>query len=171
MVDRRQFLAIGAVSVSPLLAGCSDVLGGNETDVEDSDGDGVIDSEDYAPRDPDVQERSDIVEETTTDSGPDSIAEFQSYNRDPMEGYQCSVTATVGSADRIEVVFESHGTENETQAVPGEVLVGIRSGTDRHVIFAPNDDFGNGPLHFGDRIVAVAVTGSGRDQIAETIIA
>lgn len=30
------------------------------TTLQDSDGDGVIDSEDYAPDDPDVQEKSDI---------------------------------------------------------------------------------------------------------------
>jgi len=44
------------------MAGCVDVLGGSE-DIQDTDGDGVIDSEDYAPRDPDVQQRSDLTEQ------------------------------------------------------------------------------------------------------------
>jgi len=63
MVDRRRFVAAGAASLTSLIAGCSDILGqgSEETDIQDSDGDGVIDSEDYAPRDPDVQERSDVV--------------------------------------------------------------------------------------------------------------
>lgn len=38
-------------------------------DIQDTDGDGVIDSEDYAPRDPDVQRKSDVVT-TTGGSGP-----------------------------------------------------------------------------------------------------
>jgi hypothetical protein len=41
------------------IAGCSDG-GSSQNDISDSDGDGVIDSEDYAPQDPDVQEKSDI---------------------------------------------------------------------------------------------------------------
>jgi hypothetical protein len=42
-----------------------------EQSIQDSDGDGVIDSEDYAPQDPEVQERSDLEE-----SGSDSIPGF-----------------------------------------------------------------------------------------------
>lgn len=40
----------------------------SETTIQDSDGDGVIDSEDYAPRDPKVQEKSDL--QTTSTSAP-----------------------------------------------------------------------------------------------------
>lgn len=35
-----------------------------EDDIQDSDGDGVIDSEDYAPNDPEVQEKSDLQSNT-----------------------------------------------------------------------------------------------------------
>lgn len=42
---------------------------GGDGGVQDSDGDGVIDSEDYAPNDPDVQEKSDL-RSTTDGSGP-----------------------------------------------------------------------------------------------------
>jgi len=43
--------------------------GSTDQQLADSDGDGMIDSADYAPRDPDVQERSDL-ESTTDGSGP-----------------------------------------------------------------------------------------------------
>lgn len=58
-MNRRGLLARGVpLAVPAALTGCT-----GETDdgrVQDSDGDGMIDSEDYAPRDPDVQERSDV---------------------------------------------------------------------------------------------------------------
>lgn len=57
---RRQFLrASGIVSIIGL-AGCSQITG--EEGIKDTDGDGVIDSEDYAPRDASVQ-RAEQVEE------------------------------------------------------------------------------------------------------------
>jgi len=43
--------------------------GSTDQQLADSDGDGTIDLADYAPRDPDVQERSDL-ESTTDGSGP-----------------------------------------------------------------------------------------------------
>lgn len=43
-----------------MTAGCSSIGGSSDSGVEDSDGDGVIDSEDYAPQDPDVQDKSDV---------------------------------------------------------------------------------------------------------------
>jgi hypothetical protein len=39
------------------MSGC---LGNQQQEIQDTDGDGVIDSKDYAPRDPDVQRKSDI---------------------------------------------------------------------------------------------------------------
>lgn len=56
---RRGFLGSGAVLAATGLAGCSQITG--ENDIQDSDGDGVIDSEDYAPRDASVQ-RAEQVE-------------------------------------------------------------------------------------------------------------
>jgi len=56
-MDRRQLLTTGAL----FLAGCNGLnQSGGSDDIQDSDGDGVIDSEDYAPNDPDVQEKSDL---------------------------------------------------------------------------------------------------------------
>jgi len=172
MVDRRRFVAAGAASLTSLIAGCSDILGqgSEETDIQDSDGDGVIDSEDYAPRDPDVQERSDVVRATTTEQEGSATAEFRSFSRDPMDGHQCSISVTVGSADRVEVIFESPGRSSNAEAIPGETLATIDSGKDRYITYAPNEELGNGPLYFGDEVIAVAVSGSDRTQIASTII-
>jgi len=73
-VDRRRMLASVATSAT-LLAGCS--TGGSsdggsspsDDPIRDSDDDGVIDSEDYAPHDPDVQEQSDVAG-SATDAAP-----------------------------------------------------------------------------------------------------
>lgn len=56
--SRREFLRVSSVSIAAGLAGCS--ISSDTSDISDSDGDGVIDSEDYAPRDPEVQKRADI---------------------------------------------------------------------------------------------------------------
>lgn len=42
------------------IAGCLGGDDGSGDDVQDSDGDGVVDSQDYAPNDPEVQEKSDV---------------------------------------------------------------------------------------------------------------
>lgn len=65
-MNRRTYLTatgVGLLSIS----GC---LGGGDSDVQDSDGDGVIDSADYAPKDPEVQEKSDIVSTETISPSP-----------------------------------------------------------------------------------------------------
>jgi hypothetical protein len=66
--SRRQFLTTTATGVSAsLLAGLAGCTG---NDIQDADDDGRIDSEDYAPDDPSVQEKSDVAsypgKETTT---------------------------------------------------------------------------------------------------------
>ena len=58
---RRRVLRTGSVVGIAGLTGCSQITGGN--DIKDTDGDGVIDSEDYAPRDPDVQDAEDVADE------------------------------------------------------------------------------------------------------------
>lgn len=50
-MERRRFISATGLSLFVLGAGCS---GSDENTIQDSDGDGVIDSEDYAPNDPDV---------------------------------------------------------------------------------------------------------------------
>jgi hypothetical protein len=57
---RRKFLQTGGVVGIAGLTGCSQITG--ENDIKDTDGDGVIDSEDYAPRDASVQDAEDVQE-------------------------------------------------------------------------------------------------------------
>ncbi|MFC6954181.1 hypothetical protein [Halorubellus litoreus] len=74
---RRRILAAVGVTGTIGVSGCLRLTGSEEptstaTSIKDSDGDGVIDSEDYAPRDPDVQEESDVENDdaTTADADP-----------------------------------------------------------------------------------------------------
>jgi hypothetical protein len=70
-MKKRQFI----VCFSFLLSGCMASESNTESTatptktsqptIKDTDGDGVIDSEDYAPRDPEVQEKSDVTQPTT----------------------------------------------------------------------------------------------------------
>jgi hypothetical protein len=70
---RRRFLELcGGVGLTAV-AGCLRMSGGTSTPTPsttvrpDSDGDGVVDSEDYAPGDPAVQRKAQLREESTTD--------------------------------------------------------------------------------------------------------
>lgn len=56
---RRRFLAAVGATGAVGIAGCLGVLDDDE-DIQDSDGDGVIDSKDYAPRDPAVQRKAQL---------------------------------------------------------------------------------------------------------------
>lgn len=80
---RRRLLSGLSVGLTLTIAGCSsdgtvsadgtnsaDGTDSGGNDVQDSDGDGVIDSEDYAPRDPDVQQEGDTNTETEDESTP-----------------------------------------------------------------------------------------------------
>jgi len=75
VVTRRKLLS--GVSVVGMIAITGCVSGGeSQGDIEDSDGDGVIDSEDYAPRDPEVQERND-VQTSQTEAGTPTQTETE----------------------------------------------------------------------------------------------
>jgi len=63
-LTRRRFLVTGVAATTATSAGCTGLLGDEE--VQDSDGDGVIDSEDYAPRDPEVQRKEQLVDDDCT---------------------------------------------------------------------------------------------------------
>jgi len=79
---RRRFLQLSCIVSAGALAGCSSLFeGGYE---EDSDGDGVVDSEDPAPQNDDIQREEELTEEqsptpteteTPTDSGLPSTTE------------------------------------------------------------------------------------------------
>ena len=93
--NRRQVLtSVGAISLVSF-AGCSSLAGDEDSEVSDMDGDGMIDSEDYAPRDPEVQEKSDLVnqdEDSEECSCPDQsqaaateVDEFENGNTSGWE--------------------------------------------------------------------------------------
>lgn len=68
--SRRRFLRAAGLGGTIATAGCLRLIGGGggtptptptaTSDIRDTDGDGVIDSEDYAPRDPDVQRKEQV---------------------------------------------------------------------------------------------------------------
>lgn len=66
-MERRRLLRLSGGIGSAFLAGCTGALEDDDggLSIQDSDGDGVIDSEDYAPNDPEVQEKSDLQSKTT----------------------------------------------------------------------------------------------------------
>lgn len=80
---RRQFLRSGGVVSIIGLTGCSQVPRvqiGN--DIKDTDGDGVIDSEDYAPRDPSVQDAEDVEVIDSTEQDGEDMEEVDSTEQD-----------------------------------------------------------------------------------------
>jgi hypothetical protein len=116
-VTRRRLLFGISTTGIVATAGCT---GGDvfQDDIQDSDGDGVIDSEDYAPQDPEVQEKSDIqsggdspptetntpaepteagehVDETSTATGDDTptVEETLERKREALTEYQSAYEA------------------------------------------------------------------------------
>lgn len=63
--SRRQFLRSSALVSIIGITGCSQLTG--RDDIQDTDGDGVIDSEDYAPRDPSVQRGEQVQKASPTE--------------------------------------------------------------------------------------------------------
>lgn len=86
--NRRTFVkAIGTTSIV-LLAGCSS----DDDEVQDSDGDGVVDSQDYAPNDPDVQSEDEISK--STQNSQNSQDTQQDSQTDNVASPEPEVTAT-----------------------------------------------------------------------------
>jgi len=90
-MDRRRYLQglCGGLTLS--VSGCAS-LTGDENEIQDSDGDGVIDSEDYAPNDPDVQEKSDII--NTTEQPKTSPANGSTNEKQASNDPTSTVTPT-----------------------------------------------------------------------------
>ena len=65
-MERRDYVAALTLPITTCIAGCSSILSETEGSTTDSDGDGVPNKHDYAPRDPDVQSEGDVVGRTTT---------------------------------------------------------------------------------------------------------
>jgi hypothetical protein len=116
--DRRALLRAGIGVGVAGLSGCLRLSGGNptvtetqtapgtttETTPRDSDGDGVPDDEDYAPRDPDVQEESDLEETdsptdspTDTESPTDSPTPTESPTQTPFPDFEDSFEGGTGA--------------------------------------------------------------------------
>lgn len=97
---RRRILRHGTVLGLVALAGCEQFTGGD--DIQDSDGDGVIDSEDYAPRDPDVQRAEQVqasdgtATETTTDAETTTDTDAATETDDETETATDEETETPG---------------------------------------------------------------------------
>ncbi|WP_157884791.1 LamG-like jellyroll fold domain-containing protein [Halorubrum aethiopicum] len=71
---RRRVLQLGGAALVSGLAGCNGILG---NDIQDTDGDGVIDSEDYAPRDPEIQREEQVKGEGSTETETETQAETE----------------------------------------------------------------------------------------------
>jgi hypothetical protein len=110
-VTRRQLLFALSASGMGVTAGCSD-WGTSQDDIRDSDGDGVIDSEDYAPQDPEVQEKSDLQSggdsqptetptetETETPTQTETETPTENYEREALAEYRAG-SDLVDAADR-----------------------------------------------------------------------
>lgn len=92
-MNRRNFVYASSTTFT-LLAGCSGLS--DENDIRDSDGDGVIDSEDYAPQDSEVQEKSDIAGNGTITRTPDEqdATETQTSASTPTPTPEPTATST-----------------------------------------------------------------------------
>jgi hypothetical protein len=108
--SRRSFLRLGGAALV-VGTGCTF----RESDVQDSDGDGVIDSQDYAPRDPDVQSRRDVE---MAGSGEDRTA----TDREPTETDREPTAAP--SSQQLVAQSGSSGRGTFTVNAPGVVGVG-----------------------------------------------
>jgi hypothetical protein len=62
---RQKVVVTALMALLIIFAGCAEDSStqNTQTPLQDSDGDGVIDSKDYAPNDPSVQEREDVVQQ------------------------------------------------------------------------------------------------------------
>lgn len=116
---RRQVLRLGGVALASGLAGCSGDFSfgggsGGGNDVQDTDGDGVIDSEDYAPRDPDVQREEQVKGDTSTETEETTDLESSSKNIfDDFEDSQLGWTVADGDGSALTFVSESiHGSQS-----------------------------------------------------------
>lgn len=109
---RRQVLASSGLASVVGLTGCSGVFdrgsGEGTTGVQDSDGDGVIDSEDYAPRDPDVQREEQVkgTDSARSEGGAESSSQRVTF--DSFEaGDEFEWSVELGSRSRLEFDTES----------------------------------------------------------------
>jgi len=105
-MDRRRFVSAAVATGLVGAGGCLGLTGGDGEEIKDSDDDGVIDSEDYAPEDSEVQERSDL----TGGDGAASDSTMTASEESPTRTQTRTRTQT-------ETPTESRGADPEVQAV------------------------------------------------------
>lgn len=90
-MQRRRFIEVVGLGFAGL-AGCT---AEDEPEVRDSDGDGMIDSKDYAPNDPDVQKKSDITGGSNSNSGNPSGSSSQQPTSTPTQSPTPTATPSI----------------------------------------------------------------------------
>jgi len=117
-MNRRRFL--GSVAGATVLAGCTGGDGGTDTTEADTDGDGVPDSADYAPKDPDVQAKSDLSEETKT--AATTTARPATTTAEPTETTTVPQTTTVAPTPTPTATTEPTPTPTVTEGADANAL-------------------------------------------------
>jgi len=116
------------------ITGCLGIGSGN--DIQDSDGDGVINSEDYAPNDPEVQEKSDLQngdsEDSSSSDGRSSSDDGRSSNESNEEligivvgKYRSGYEGIEAGKDLIGQALDSY--ENEQYGLAQMAMEGFES--------------------------------------------
>lgn len=161
-MDRRTILRKGAgLGVVATLSGCGGLVDGGD-DVQDTDGDGVIDSQDYAPRDPDVQEESDVTgssggsstPEPNTPSTPSPSIDVSAIQAIERNRNQISADVQLGGASRVEFVHDGQtiGTFEES----------------RHKVFHEIND--SPVVQDGETVTVYGYWGGEKHEVAEKTI-
>ena len=114
---RRVFIKTVGATSAVLLSGCSS----DDGEVQDSDDDGVVDSQDYAPGDDNVQSRSDVSESTQNDQNSQDTQQDSQENTvstEPEliatsfpkpEGVSTDSTSTSGRTYNFSVTIQNTG--------------------------------------------------------------
>jgi len=109
MKDRRTILQLGGVALSVGIAGCSNVIERDTQEIQDTDGDGVIDSEDYAPRDPEVQKKEDLLSQNGTEQCDCPDESDQTEQPDPIltDGFEDGTASKWTPSAELSSTFEA----------------------------------------------------------------
>lgn len=171
-MKRRRFLALASAAVPPVVAGCTGTTDETGADGDaDSDDDGVVDSEDYAPNDPDVQEKADVsnpAAATTTTA----IARTPTPDRPAPSSTTARVTRTTTASATTEQrsVTDDYwdGLSRITAYGPARVDVRLRAdsrldGVDRVSVGVGVSDYPTGETHAFAESSTLPVSGFPRD--------
>lgn len=131
---RRRVLQLCGASVVSGLAGCSSLIDNDGSDdIQDTDGDGVIDSEDYAPRDSSVQ-RAEQVEEASSPDTEGQTRTETATERQPSSDTPTPASSSVRYRDNFSYnSYQSHWTIREGH--DGSIIsVDIEDGQLVHIV-------------------------------------